>query len=197
MPVSNDDRQPGRRLIAGGLVVVGAAVIGGLGTAVGAPVAAQPDGVEDLTAVWSAAGPTPPGGTASVLVPPGQTLVAFLVGTDLRGIAGTTTGTCAADADGSRLRLDWPVLLDFSVTGPLAESREAVAVDGWRNDGSSPRRVSISCDSADSGVEYFVAVPSTRAALPATPWFQPWGWVALGTLGALIVAAGAVRARTE
>ncbi len=174
-----------------GLMVV--SLIGWLVTLLGSAWAAQPDVIEDLTEVWPVAGVTPLGASADVAVPPQQTLVALLVGTDLRGIAGTTTGTCTARSGAESLALDQPVLLDFSVTGPLAGEREAVAIAGWRNAGETAATVDIACTTGDSTVEGFVAVPSRTAGFPKDPWFQPWGWVALGGAGAMLTTLGLVR----
>lgn len=188
-------RSAGRLVLTGlGLLVVSLA--GWLATLLGSAWAAQPDTIEDLTAVWPVAGVTPLGSSTTVSVPPGQTLVALLVGTDLRGIAGTTTGTCTARSGAESLALDQPVLLDFSVTGPLAGEREAVAIAGWRNAGESAATVDITCTTNDSTVEGFVAVPSSTAGFPKDPWFQPWGWVALGGVAAMLTALGLVRSPT-
>lgn len=174
-----------------GLLVVSLA--GWLATLLGASWAGQPDTIEDLTPVWPGAGVTPLGASVTVSVPSEQTLVALLVGTDLRGIAGTTTGTCTARSGTGSVPLDQPVLLDFSVTGRLAGDREAVAVAGWRNAGEKDLSVDISCDTRDSTVQGFVAVPSWTAAFPKDPWFQPWGWVALGGAGVMLTTLGVVR----
>lgn len=185
-------RSAGRLVLAGlGLLVVSPA--GWLVTLLGSAWAAQPDTIEDLTPVWPAAGVAPLSSSATVLVPPEQTLVAFLVGTDLRGIAGTTTGTCAARSGAGPLALDQPVLLDFSVAGPLAGEREAVAIAGWHNAGERAVSVDITCATGDSTVDGFVAVPSRTAGFPKDPWFQPWGWVALGGAGAMLTTFGLVR----
>ncbi len=191
--MSDDRRRPGERLVLTGLAALVVAFAGWLGTLVGTHWAAQPDVVEDLTAGWTAAGVTPLGRSAAVTVPPRQTLVALLVGTDLRSIAGTTTGDCTAASGGRPVALGWPVLLDFSVTGLLSGNQEAVAISGWTNTGPAAARVDIRCDTADSTVEGFVALPSSTAVIPRDPWFQPWGWVALGVAGAALAAAGVVR----
>jgi hypothetical protein len=88
----------------------------------------HPDTTEDLTAVWKQAGGTPLGQSSTVAVPPGQTLVAFLVGTDLYGIAGTTGGTCTADTGGRTLDLGWPVQLNWSLTDVLNDGQQIVAM---------------------------------------------------------------------
>lgn len=196
-PVGDDGRRTGEALVLAGLGAVAVAATGWLGTVIGTSFAAQPEVTEDLTPAWSAAGTTALGGSATVTVPPGQTLVAFLVGTDLTGIAGTTTGTCSAESGAGRIDLSWPVLLNFSVTGLLGGDREAVAIDGWRNTGSTAAAVDISCDTRDSTVEGFVAVSSATAAIPRDPWFQPWGWLALGAAGAGLAAAGVLRLPRE
>lgn len=176
-----------------GVTVAAVALAGWLVTLVAVSFAARPAGPEDLTAAWTAAGATPLGDEAAVTVPAGATLVAFLVGTDLRGIAGTTTGDCSATSAGAPVDLNWPVLLDFSVTGLLAGEREAVAVAGWRNGGDTVTTIQITCDTRDSTVDGFVALASRTAQLPREPWFQPWGWVALGALGAALAGAGVIR----
>ena len=176
-----------------GVTVAAVALAGWLVTLVAVSFAARPAGPEDLTAAWTAAGATPLGDEAAVTVPAGATLVAFLVGTDLRGIAGTTTGSCTAESDGARLPLDWPVHIDPSLTGVLADRQETVPIAGWPNDRPRPAAVRIACRSADSGVDHFVAVPSGTARLESHPWFQPWGWLVLGVAGAAITAAGARR----
>ena len=186
-------RRSAGRLVPAGLGLLVVSLAGSLATLLGSAWAAQPDTIEDLTAVWPVAGVTPLGSSTTVSVPPGQTLVALLVGTDLRGIAGTTTGTCTARSGTGSVPLDQPVLLDFSVTGRLAGDREAVAVAGWRNAGEEDLSVDISCDTRDSTVQGFVAVPSRTAAFPKDPWFQPWGWVALGGAGVMLTTLGVVR----
>ena len=110
-----------------------------------------------------------------------------------RGATWVTTGSCTADSGGERLALDRPVHVDPALTGVLADGQETVAVAGWRNGGPRPAEVSISCRSADSTVDHFVAVPSGTARLESVPWFQPWGWVALGLAGAATAAVGARR----
>ena len=184
-------------MVLSGIGLMVASVVGWLVTVVGASLAAQPDVVEDLTAVWAASGLTPLGGTETVSVPPQQTLVGFLVGTDLRGSAGTTTGTCTATTGGRPVALDWPVLLDFSVTGLLTGEREAVAVAGWRNTEDTTVTVDISCVTMDSTVDGFVALASRTAEIPRDPWFQPWVWVGFGALGTALAAAGVIRLRRD
>lgn len=184
-----------KRLLVAGLAAVAAAVLGWGVTFLAAGWAAYPDTVEDLTGVWTEAGPTPLGGTAAVGVPPGQTLVAFLVGTDLRGFAGTTSGSCKATSSGGPIGLRWPVLLDYSVDARLTGGLEAVATAGWTNHGRTTADVAISCTTIDSTVRYFVAVPSGTARLADRPWFQPWGWVTLGAAGAALIVAGVTASR--
>ena len=186
-------RRSAGRLVPAGLGLLVFALAGWLATLLGASWAGQPDTIEDLTPVWPGAGVAPLGASVTVSVPSEQTLVALLVGTDLRGIAGTTTGTCTARSGTGSVPLDQPVLLDFSVTGRLAGDREAVAVAGWRNAGEKDLSVDISCDTRDSTVQGFVAVPSRTAAFPKDPWFQPWGWVALGGAGVMLTTLGVVR----
>lgn len=191
--MGDDARRSGERLVVTGLGAAVVALIGWLGTGLGSSWVAQPDSVEDLTAAWAAAGVQPLGASAGVPVPAGQTLVALLVGTDLRGISGTTTGTCTATAAGQPLTLGWPVLLDFSVTGLLTGDREAVAIAGWTNTAATEVAVDISCDTRDSTVDGFIAVPSATAVIPREPWFQPWGWAILGIAGAGLAAVGVYR----
>ena len=186
-------RRSAGRLVPAGLGLLVVSLAGWLATLLGASWAGQPDTIEDLTPVWPGAGVTPLGASVTMSVPSEQTLVALLVGTDLRGIAGTTTGTCTARSGTGSVPLDQPVLLDFSVTGRLAGDREAVAVAGWRNAGEEDLSVDISCDTRDSTVQGFVAVPSRTAAFPKDPWFQPWGWVALGGAGVMLTTLGVVR----
>lgn len=186
-------RRSAGRLVPAGLGLLVVSLAGWLATLLGASWAGQPDTIEDLTPVWPGAGVTPLGASVTVSVPSEQTLVALLVGTDLRGIAGTTTGTCTARSGTGSVPLDQPVLLDFSVTGRLAGDREAVAVAGWRNAGEKDLSVDISCDTRDSTVQGFVAVPSRTAAFPKDPWFQPWGWVALGGAGVMLTTLGVAR----
>ena len=169
------------------------AMIGWLGTEVAVPLATGPDVIEDLTSAWSQAGPTPLGGSATVAVPPRQTLVAFLVGTDLRSIAGTSAGRCVATASGRPLPLGWPVVVNPSLTGVLRGDQQTVAVAGWTNRTDSSVTADISCDSADSTVESFTAVPTRTAVVVRDPWFQPWGWVGLAVLGALAAVLGVRR----
>jgi len=183
----------GGPLVLSGLGLMIASVVGWLATVLGSAWVAQPDAIEDLTSVWPGAGVTPLGATSTVAVPAGQTLVAFLVGTELRGIAGTTTGDCRAGSVSGAVALTEPVLLDFSLAGHLSGGRDAVAIAGWRNSGDTVERVEITCETFDSTVEGFVAVPSRTATFPEDPWFQPWGWVVLAGAGAVLTGAGVAR----
>lgn len=176
-----------------GLTVVALAVCGWLITLVALPFSQQPSTTEDLTAAWTHAGDTRLGQSATVTVPPGQTLVAFLVGTNLYGAAGTTSGSCAASADGRPLSLGWPVLINRSLAGVLQDGQETVAIAGWTNRAGVAVSVVITCNTIDSTVTHFVAVPSRTAVIPTDPWFQPWGWVALGAMGAALTALGLLR----
>lgn len=182
-------------LLKFGLGALVIAALGWVATFVAGTFSTQPDSVENLTRAWSAAGATPLGGTATVSVPPGQTLVAFLVGTDLLSIAGTTTGTCSASAAGQSIDLSWPVQINPELSGILGNGQQIVAVSGWANRGDDPVSVEITCTSRDSTVEHFVALPTRTGAVQRNPWFQPWGWLALGTTGILAVAIALVRAR--
>lgn len=185
----------GRGWVVAGLCLAALATAGWLVTLVAVSFLAAPGTVEDLTAAWKSAGPTPLGATKTVRVAHGDTLVAFLVGTDLSGIAGTTTGTCSADSPGQPIELGWPVHINQSLTGLLDAGQETVAITGWTNDvpGEEPTTVRITCSSSDSTVEHFVAVVTKTAVVEADPWFQPWAWVGLGALGMVLVGVGIAR----
>ncbi|MBU3750122.1 MAG: hypothetical protein FGM52_06660 [Mycobacterium sp.] len=185
----------GGRLILMGLAIAAFAVLGWLITVIATGWISHPKTTEDLTGVWSAAERTPLGETTTVSVPPGQTLVAFLVGTDLGSIAGTTSGSCTATSAGSPVELSWPVLLNHAVEARKTDGLERVATAGWTNHTGSASVVDISCTTADSTVRYFVALPSRTAALVDPPWFQPGGWVALGAVGAALITAGLLALR--
>ncbi len=178
-------------LIRLGLATVALALAGWLVTLVVVSHVASPPAAEDLTAAWKRAGATPLGSAATVTVPAGSTVVAFLVGTDLYGIAGTTTGSCTAEP--STVRLGWPVHIDLSLTGVLRDGQQTVAIAGWTNHTGTPVDVTMRCGSGDSTVEHFVAVPTRTAVVQTGPWFQPWAWLVLGGLGAALIAAGATR----
>lgn len=180
-------------LVKVGLAAVALAFLGWIGTHFVAPLLQHPGATEDLTAAWLQAGPTPLGRSSTVAVPAGQTLVAFLVGTDLYGIAGTTGGSCTAAADGRPLQLGWPVQLDWSLTDVLKGDQQTVAIAGWRNSGPGTVSVEISCSTGDSTVEYFVAAPSRTAAMARQPWFQPWGWAVIAAAGLALVLLGVLR----
>lgn len=181
-----------------GLALIALAFAGFLVTMIATSMSARPGGardpgVEDLSDAWRAAGPTPLGGSTAVRVPPRETLVAFLVGTQLGGAAGTSTGRCAADADGREITLGWPVDVNPSVDATLTHGSDLVAVGGWTNPGNASVAVRVSCNSADSGVDHFVAVPTRTAVVRHIPWFQPWGWAGLAGFGAMLLGAGVFR----
>lgn len=178
-------------LVTLGVATAALALAGWLATTLGVSFAARPATTEDLTAAWTQAGSTRLGSTARVRVPEGSTLVVFLVGTGLYGIAGTTTGSCTAEPPA--VRLDRPVHINRSLTGVLGDGRQSVAIAGWTNHTGTPANVTIRCDSRDSGVEHFVAVPTSTAVVETDPWFQPWGWLALAAAGAALIAVGATR----
>ena len=189
---------PGRMAAGGrgvklGLATVLLALLGWIGTSLAVPFLQHPDTTEDLTAVWKQAGGTPLGQSSTVAVPPGQTLVAFLVGTDLYGLAGTTGGSCMASTDGRTLDLGWPVQLDWSLTDVLNDGRQSVAIAGWMNRDVRTIRVAISCSTGDSTVDHYVAVPSRTAVIIRYPWFQPWGWAALAAVGLALAVLGVLR----
>jgi hypothetical protein len=177
---------------------LGALVVAALGwvlTFVAGTFSTQPDSVENLTPAWSAAGATPLGEATTVSVPPGQTLVAFLVGPDLLSAAGTTTGTCSASDAGRPVDLSWPVQSNPELSGILRNGQQIVAVAGWANHDRNPLSVEITCTSSDSTVEHFVALPTRTGTVPRNPWYQPWGWLALGTSGVLAIAIAVARSR--
>ncbi len=181
-----------RVCVGAGLCLVVIAAAGWLFTLIAVSFAAAPDSVEDLTEAWKSAGPTPLGAPTTVRIAPGDTLVAFLVGTDLTGVAGTTTGTCSADSPGHAVGLGWPVHIDYSLTGMLEAGQETVAIAGWTNDlpGDQSVDIRVRCTSSDSTVDHYVAVAAKTAVLEADPWFQPWAWVGLGALGMAIAGWG-------
>jgi hypothetical protein len=177
---------------------LGALVVAALGwvvTFAAGTFLTQPNSVENLTPAWTAAGATPLGETTTVSVPPEQTLVAFLVGTDLLSTAGTTTGTCSAGAAGRPINLSWPVQINPELSGILGNGQQIVAVAGWANHEGSPVSVEITCTSRDSTVEHFVVIPTHTGAVQRNHWFQPWGWLALGTAGVLAIAIAVARSR--
>ena len=180
----------GGRLVKVGLATVVLALLGWIATFFTVPFLHQPDTTEDLTTAWTQAGPTPLGQPTAVTVPPGQTLVAFLVGTDLYGIAGTTTGSCTATRDGGPVDLGWPVQINRSLTGVLKGGQQTVAVAGWTNRTDSTVGVDIRCTTGDSTVDHYVAVPTRTAVITRDPWFQPWGWIAMAVAGVALVVAG-------
>jgi hypothetical protein len=186
----------GGRGVKLGLATVVLALLGWIGTSLAMPFLQHPGTTEDLTAVWQQAGGTPLGQSSTVAVPPGQTLVAFLVGTDLYGIAGTTGGSCTAGTDGRTLDLGWPVQLDWSLTDVLNDGQQSVAIGGWTNSDVRTVRVTISCSTADSTVDHYVAVPSRTAMVIRYPWFQPWGWAALAAVGLTFAVLGVLRANS-
>jgi hypothetical protein len=168
------------------------ALFGWLATMIVSSSASQPTSTEDLTAAWMKSGPTPLGGSTTITVPDGQTLVAFLVGTQLRGTAGTTTGSCSATSAGMKVTLGWPVHINRALTGVLADGQETVAIAGWTNRQGSAATVQISCMSADSTVDHFVAVPTRTGIVQQDPWFQPWVPLLVAGLGATSVVIGIV-----
>lgn len=186
---------PAGRLVRLGIAVILAAAVGVIATSLVTSFRDKSDSAEDLSAVWRAAGATPLGHSTTVTVPAHQTLVAFIVGTDLGGLPGTTSGSCTADTAGTKISLGWPVHIDSSIDAGLARGLDRVAVAGWTNRGDGPAPVDISCTSADSGVKHFVAVPTRTAVVEHHPWFQPWGWVALAGLGAALIAWAAALGR--
>jgi hypothetical protein len=176
--------------IGTGICMLVLALVGWLATMVVTSMASRPKFSEDLTTVWTTSGSTKLGGSTTVEVPVGQTLVAFLVGTQLRGTAGTTTGTCSAASAGGSLPLGWPVQINPSLTGVLATGQEIVAIAGWTNAQDSAVTVQITCASSDSTVDHFVAVPTRTAIVQHDPWFKPVAWIALAALGIAATVAG-------
>jgi hypothetical protein len=180
----------GTRRVTAGVAVLGLAVLGWIGTLLVVPLLQQPHTTEDLTAAWKQAGPTPLGQSTAVSVPAGQTLVAFLVGTDLTGIAGTTTGTCTAARDGRPLELGRPVHINRSLTGVLAAGQETVAIAGWTNTSPGVASIEVRCTTGDSTVDHFLAIPTRTAVVAHDPWFQPWGWIGIAVAGLALIASG-------
>lgn len=127
--------------IKAGLAILGLAAVGYLVTLIAVSFTARPHTVEDLTAAWRTSGPSALGTTVSVTVPPGDTLVTFLVGADLTGIAGTTGGDCSVTAEGRRVPLGWPVQIETVLNGILQPGQQIVAIAGWHNDGSQDSAV--------------------------------------------------------
>jgi len=183
----------GGLLVKAGLATVALALLGWIGTLLAVPLLQHPPTTEDLTAAWTQAGPTPLGQSTAVAVPPGRTLVAFLVGTGLYGIAGTTGGSCTATAGGRPVDLNWPVQINRSLTAVLQDGQETVAVAGWTNPGGDTVRDEILCTSNDSTVDHYVAVPSATAVVTRDPWFQPWGWIAMASVGVAVTVLGVLR----
>jgi hypothetical protein len=182
----------GRRVTIGA-AVLGLALLGWVGTLLVVPLLQQPKTTEDLTTAWKQAGPTSLGESTAVSVPAGQTLVAFLVGTDLYGIAGTTTGACTAARDGRPLELGHPVHINRSLTDVLTAGQETVAVAGWTNTTSRSVSVEVRCTTGDSTVDHYVAVPTRTAVVAHDPWFQPWGWIATAVVGLVVIVTGVRR----
>lgn len=183
--------------VKAGIAMIALAVLGFVVTLWVHPFAVRPDAAEDLTSAWKKAGPTALGHSTTVVVPPRDTLVAFLVGTQLLGGAGTTTGTCSATSAGRNIALGSPVQIERSLTGILKNGQETVAVAGWANSGPTDAVVEISCRSSDSTVEHFVAVPTRTGVVERRPWFQPWAWVALAAVGVVLTAMGVARPTTR
>lgn len=176
--------------VTGGVALLAVALFGWLITQFAVPFTQHPRTTEDLTAAWIRSGPTRLGEATTVSVPPNQTLVAFLVGTDLYGIAGTTAGSCTATSNGHPLRLGWPVHINRSLTGVLKSGQQTVAIAGWTNATDAAVRVELLCNTADSTVTHYVAVPSSTAVIGRRPWFQPWAWVVLAAAGVGLIVSG-------
>ena len=177
--------------VTAGVTVVAVALLGWTITQFAVPLTRPQDTTEDLTAAWVRSGPTRLGAATTLSVPANQTLVAFLVGTDLYGIAGTTGGSCSADSDGRPVDLGWPVHINRSLTNVLEEGQETVAIAGWTNRTGRVASVEIRCDTRDSTVSHYVAVPTRTAVIARRPWFHPWAWIALAVAGLALVASGA------
>ena len=182
-------------MILVGLAALLLAALGWLATTVVVSFTARPRVTENLTGVWTQNSPTALGRATAVEVPADQTLVALLVGTELRGIAGTTTGACTATASRQPLPLAWPVHRDWRVDDRLKGEQQAVATADWTNPGDSTVIATVTCDTRNSTADYFLAVPSQTAVIARDPRFQPWAWVALGGVGLSLVTAGVWRAR--
>ena len=185
----DSDTDRAGRLFKTGLGLLCLAVVGWLVTLIAVSFTARPHTFEDLSAAWRNAGPTALGATTSVTVPPGDTLVAFLVGTDLTGTAGTTGGDCSANSRGRPLPLGWPVQIETLLTGILEAGQQTVPIAGWRNDGSDDAVVDIACSTRDSTVDHFVAVSTRTGVVEHSPWFQPWLWLGIGGIGLTLLTA--------
>lgn len=181
---------PRERRVAAGVALAVVAMLGWIITQFAVPFTQHPRTTEDLTAAWIQAGPTRLGEATTVSVPPNQTLVAFLVGTDLFGIAGTTGGNCTASSGTRPVDLGWPVLINSSLTGVLRDRQDTVAIAGWTNRTDTTVRVEILCATIDSTVQHYVAVPTITAVVQHRPWFQPWAWIALAAVGIGLIVSG-------
>lgn len=183
----------GSTLLAAGIALMIAAAVGWIGTSLVSSFAASDNaGREDLTAQFQAAGDTLLGQSTTVTVQPGQTAVAYLVGTGLHGTAGTTTGDCSAlDANGAVLDVSDSIHIDTGLTGVLAPGQELVAIAGVQPEGAAV--LTVTCDSRDSGVDHYVVVASNRATITSTPSWSPWAWVLGGLLGVALIGIGYAR----
>jgi len=183
-------------MLAAGIALVIAAVVGWIGTSLVSSLAASHNaGREDLTAQFQSAGSTALGQSTTVSVQPGQTAVAYLVGTGLHSTAGTTTGDCSArEENGSSLDVFDGVHIDTSLTGVLSPGQELVAIAGVRPDRAAA--LTITCDSHDSGVDHYVVVASNVATIAATPSWSPWAWIVGGLAGIALIGIGVARLRS-
>lgn len=180
-------------MLAAGIAVVIAAVIGWIGTSLVSSIAASGNaGREDLTSEFRAAGPTALGRSTTVTLRPGQTAVAYLVGTGMHGTAGTTTGDCSAhDESSSSLDVSTSVHIDTSLSGVLSPGQELVAIAGVRPDRAAV--LTFTCDSRDSGVDHYVVVASNVATVATTPRWSPWAWILGGLAGIALIGVGVAR----
>ena len=176
-------------LLAIGIVLILGSVIGWIATSFVSSMAASGEsGREDLTVQFHEAGPTPLGQPATVTLRAGQTAVAYLIGTGLHGTAGTTTGTChARDEQNQSVAVTSNVFIETSVSDVLKAGQELVAVGGVSTDHDVT--LSITCDTSDSGVDHFVAVPTNAGTVATPPSWSPTAWIVAGLLGTALITA--------
>lgn len=181
------------RLVVLAVIMAVLALAGWIGTTVFTQFAAA-NGArsEDLSARFIAAGPSELGASVKVPVEAGQSAVAFFVGEDLHGVAGTTTGSCTAtDADGAPVEFLYSVVLDSTLVNVLAEGKQHKAISAAPVDRTTT--LSATCTARDSGVDSFYVVPSDQATFVSTPAWHPWAWFILAGAAAIMFVIGVMR----